>query len=100
VAGIERPSRRRGIFGIGAWIETLKFMGDGALAIFPAADDADFSEASIQALEAALEGLERLGMVNRRDAKPSEPRLESGSACIWAKSFLATSAPVTGSTLQ
>jgi adenylate cyclase len=60
--------------------ETLKFMGDGALAIFPAADDADFSEASIQALEAAREGLERLGMVNkaRRETNRTEVRIGIG----------------------
>jgi adenylate cyclase len=45
--------------------ETLKFMGDGVLSIFPAADDGDFSDASVQALEAALGGLERLCAVNR-----------------------------------
>jgi adenylate cyclase len=60
--------------------ETLKFMGDGVLAIFPAADDDDFSEASVQALEAALEGLERLGHVNkaRRDANQPEVRIGIG----------------------
>jgi adenylate cyclase len=60
--------------------ETLKFMGDGVLAIFPAADDDDFSEASVQALEAALEGLERLGTVNkaRRAADRSEVRIGIG----------------------
>jgi len=60
--------------------ETLKFMGDGVLAIFPAADDDDFSAASAQALEAALEGLERLGMVNkkRREAARTEFRVGIG----------------------
>jgi adenylate cyclase len=60
--------------------ETLKFMGDGVLAIFPAADDDDFSEASVQALEAALEGLERLGIVNkaRRAADRTEVRTGIG----------------------
>jgi adenylate cyclase len=60
--------------------ETLKFMGDGVLAIFPAADDDDFSEASVQALEAALEGLERLGMVNkaRRATDRTEVRIGIG----------------------
>ena len=60
--------------------ETLKFMGDGTLSIFPAADDSDFSEASVQALEAALEGLERLGMVNkaRREANRTEVRIGVG----------------------
>src|SRR5229473_2369859 len=57
--------------------EVLKFIGDGVLAIFPAADDDDFRAASVQALEAALEGLERLGMVNkgRREAEQSEIRV-------------------------
>jgi adenylate cyclase len=60
--------------------ETLKFMGDGVLAIFPAADDDDFSEASVQALEAALEGLERLGVINktRRAANQAEVRVGIG----------------------
>jgi adenylate cyclase len=60
--------------------ETLKFMGDGVLAIFPAADDDDFSEASVQALEAALEGLERLGHINkiRRDSDQPEVRIGIG----------------------
>lgn len=54
--------------------EILKFIGDGVLAIFPAADDDDFSAASVQALEAALEGLERLGTVNR--ARRAADRIE------------------------
>jgi adenylate cyclase len=60
--------------------EALKFMGDGVLAIFPAADDDDFSDASVQALEAALEGLERLGIVNkaRREAEQPEVRIGIG----------------------
>ena len=60
--------------------ETLKFMGDGVLAIFPAADDDDFSSASVQALEAALEGLERLGIVNkkRRAVDRTEVRIGIG----------------------
>jgi len=60
--------------------ETLKFIGDGVLAIFPAADDDDFRAASVQALEAALEGLERLGMVNkkRREAARTEFRVGIG----------------------
>jgi adenylate cyclase len=60
--------------------ETLKFLGDGALSIFPAADDNDFSRASTQALEAALEGLERLGMVNkaRRETNRTEVRIGIG----------------------
>jgi adenylate cyclase len=60
--------------------ETLKFIGDGVLAIFPAADDDDFSSASVQALEAALEGLERLGIVNkrRREVDRTEVRIGVG----------------------
>jgi adenylate cyclase len=58
--------------------ETLKFMGDGALSIFPAADNGDFSEASVQALEAALEGLERLGMVNRARRETDRTEVRSG----------------------
>ncbi|MBO0739492.1 MAG: adenylate/guanylate cyclase domain-containing protein [Alphaproteobacteria bacterium] len=60
--------------------EALKFMGDGVLAIFPAADDDDFSSASEQALEAALEALERLGIINRarREADRSEIRIGIG----------------------
>jgi adenylate cyclase len=60
--------------------ETLKFMGDGVLSIFPAADDDDFSEASMQALDAALDGLERLGIVNRarREADRTEVRIGIG----------------------
>jgi len=60
--------------------ETLKFIGDGVLAIFPAADDDDFSSASVQALEAALEGLERLGIVNkkRRAVDRTEVRIGIG----------------------
>jgi adenylate cyclase len=60
--------------------EVLKFMGDGVLAIFPAADDDDFSSASEQALEAALEALEQLGMINRsrRETERSEVRIGIG----------------------
>jgi len=60
--------------------ETLKFMGDGVLAIFPAADDDDFSSASVQALEAALEGLERLSIINkgRRETDRTEVRIGIG----------------------
>jgi adenylate cyclase len=60
--------------------EVLKFIGDGVLAIFPAADDDDFSSASAQALEAALEGLERLGTANeaRRETQRSEVRIGIG----------------------
>jgi adenylate cyclase len=45
--------------------EILKFIGDGMLAIFPAEDDDDFSQSSVYALEAAIEGLDRLDAVNR-----------------------------------
>lgn len=60
--------------------ETLKFMGDGVLAIFPAADDDDFSDASVQALDAALDGLERLAVINkaRRAAERTEARIGIG----------------------
>jgi adenylate cyclase len=58
--------------------ETLKFMGDGVLSIFPAADDDDFSEASVQALEAALEGLERLGIINRVRREADRPEVRIG----------------------
>jgi adenylate cyclase len=60
--------------------EILKFMGDGVLAIFPAEDDDDFSAASGQALEAALEGLEGLGIVNkaRRETDRTELRIGIG----------------------
>ena len=60
--------------------EVLKFMGDGMLAIFPAADDDDFSTSSVRALEAATEGLERLDAVNkvRRAAGRSELRTGIG----------------------
>ena len=60
--------------------EVLKFMGDGVLAIFPAADDDDFSEASVQALEAALDGLERLAVINkaRREAGQAEVKIGIG----------------------
>jgi adenylate cyclase len=60
--------------------EILKFMGDGMLAIFPAADDDDFSMSSLRALEAATEGLERLDAINqvRRAAGRSELRIGIG----------------------
>lgn len=58
--------------------ETLKFIGDGLLAIFPAADDDDFSEASVQALEAALEGLERLGTINKARRKADQTEIRMG----------------------
>ena len=60
--------------------EILKFIGDGMLAIFPAADDDDFSQSSLHALEAATEGLERLDAVNqvRRASGRSELRTGIG----------------------
>jgi adenylate cyclase len=60
--------------------EVLKFMGDGMLAIFPAADDDDFSTSSVRALEAATEGLNRLDAVNqvRRSAGRGELRTGIG----------------------
>ena len=59
-----------------ARVSTIK----GVLSIFPAADDGDFSEASMQALEAALEGLERLSVVNkvRRETNRTEVRIGIG----------------------
>ncbi|HEV2302240.1 MAG TPA: adenylate/guanylate cyclase domain-containing protein, partial [Stellaceae bacterium] len=49
--------------------EVLKFMGDGMLAIFAAEEDEDLAPASLRALEAATEALERLEAENeaRRD---------------------------------
>jgi adenylate cyclase len=60
--------------------EILKFIGDGMLGIFPAEDDDDFSAASVHALEAATEGLDRLGAVNqeRRAAGRDELRIGIG----------------------
>jgi adenylate cyclase len=58
--------------------ETLKFMGDGVLAIFPAADDDDFSTASLNALEAALDGLERLGQINKLRRESDKPEFRIG----------------------
>src|SRR6266478_7993140 len=58
--------------------ETLKFMGDGVLAIFPAADDDDFAASSVQALEAALEGLERLGHINKARRASDQPEVRIG----------------------
>ncbi len=45
--------------------EVLKFVGDGLLAIFPAEDGEDFAPASLYAIEAAVEGLERLDKASR-----------------------------------
>ena len=60
--------------------EILKFMGDGILAIFPAADDDDFSRSSLHALEAASEGLARLDAVNqvRRNVGRSDLKIGIG----------------------
>jgi len=58
--------------------EVLKFIGDGVLAIFPAADDDDFSEASVQALEAALDGLERLAVINKARREAGQTELRTG----------------------
>ena len=44
--------------------EVLKFMGDGMLAIFAAEEDEDLAPASLRALEAATEALERLDAEN------------------------------------
>jgi adenylate cyclase len=58
--------------------EVLKFMGDGMLAIFPAADDDDFSASSVHALEAATEGLERLDAVNQARRATGRGELRTG----------------------
>ena len=58
--------------------EVLKFMGDGMLAIFPAADDDDFSTSSVRALEAATEGLERLDAVNNARRSTGRSELRTG----------------------
>jgi adenylate cyclase len=58
--------------------EVLKFIGDGVLAIFPAEDDDDFSAASAQALEAALEGLERLGIINKARRESDRAEIRAG----------------------
>ena len=58
--------------------EVLKFMGDGMLAIFPAADDDDFSTSSVRALEAATEGLERLDAVNKARRAAGRGELRTG----------------------
>ena len=58
--------------------EVLKFMGDGMLAIFPAADDDDFSASSVRALEAATEGLERLDAVNNARRSTGRSELRTG----------------------
>jgi adenylate cyclase len=58
--------------------EILKFMGDGVLAIFPAEDDEDFAPASLRALEAATQALERLAAINRGRRAKEEPELRTG----------------------
>src|SRR6516164_4672323 len=58
--------------------EVLKFMGDGMLEIFPAADDDDFSTSSVRALEAATEGLERLEAVNEARRAVGRSELRTG----------------------
>jgi adenylate cyclase len=58
--------------------EILKFIGDGMLAIFPAADDDDFSQSSVRALEAATEGLERLEAINQERRIDGRSELRTG----------------------
>jgi adenylate cyclase len=58
--------------------EVLKFIGDGMLAIFPAADDDDFSTSSVRALEAATEGLKRLDAVNQARRAAGRGELRTG----------------------
>ncbi|MBV8089448.1 MAG: adenylate/guanylate cyclase domain-containing protein [Alphaproteobacteria bacterium] len=58
--------------------EILKFIGDGMLAIFPAADDDDFSLSSVRALDAATEGLERLQAVNETRRAIGRNELRTG----------------------
>jgi adenylate cyclase len=58
--------------------EILKFMGDGVLAIFPADDDEDFAPASLRALAAATQGLDRLAATNRERAESAQPELRCG----------------------
>jgi adenylate cyclase len=60
--------------------EILKFIGDGVLAIFPAADDDDFSASSVHALDAATEGLKRLAVINkaRHEAGQAQVRIGIG----------------------
>jgi adenylate cyclase len=48
------------------------------LAIFPAADDDDFSTSSVRALEAATEGLERLEAVNEARRAVGRSELRTG----------------------
>jgi adenylate cyclase len=58
--------------------EILKFMGDGMLGIFPAEDHDDFSAASVHALEAATEGLERLDTINQARRSTGRSELRTG----------------------
>jgi len=58
--------------------EILKFMGDGVLAIFPADDDEDFAPSSLRALDAAMQGLERLADRNRIRGETGQPELRTG----------------------
>ena len=58
--------------------EILKFMGDGMLGIFPAEDDDDFCAASVQALEAATEGLDGLAAINRQRRAMGRDELRIG----------------------
>jgi adenylate cyclase len=48
------------------------------LAIFPAEDDDDFSQSSVHALEAAIEGLARLDAVNRARSAAGRCELRIG----------------------
>ena len=58
--------------------EVLKFIGDGVLAIFPAEDDEDFAPSSRRALDAAIEGLDRLAEINRGRGARAQPELRIG----------------------
>jgi len=58
--------------------EILKFMGDGMLGIFPAEENDDFSAASVYALDAATEGLDRLAAVNQRRRAMGQDELRIG----------------------
>jgi adenylate cyclase len=58
--------------------EVLKFIGDGLLAIFPAEDDEDFAPASLRAIEAAREGLERLDQASRVRRGQGRVEIRSG----------------------
>jgi adenylate cyclase len=58
--------------------EVLKFVGDGLLAIFPAEDEEDFAPASLRAIDAATEGLERLDKANRARRAADGVEIRSG----------------------